>query len=217
MTTLYATRGSGNCFKPFLLMNQLNIPFRTIAVDVLKGETRKAAYLAINPNGTVPYLKLDDGRGIGESNAMLWYLAEGSQLIPQDAYSRAKMLQWMFFEQSSLEPFISPARFFISILPDGRKGRERDIAGWQERGRKGLTLLDAHLRDSKFIVADRYTIADIGVFGYTHVADEGGFDFANYPAVKDWIARVEDTDGYLPLSHLLQPAEQVLQTGAGAA
>jgi len=217
MTTLYATRGSGNCFKPFLLMNQLNIPFRTIAVDVLKGETRKAAYLAINPNGTVPYLKLDDGRGIGESNAMLWYLAEGSQLIPQDAYSRAKMLQWMFFEQSSLEPFISPARFFISILPDGRKGRERDIAGWQERGRKGLTLLDAHLRDSKFIVADRYTIADIGVFGYTHVADEGGFDFANYPAVKDWIARVEDTDGYLPLSHLLQPAEQALQTGAGAA
>jgi glutathione S-transferase len=198
-------------------MNQLNIPFRTIAVDVLKGETRKAAYLAINPNGTVPYLKLDDGRGIGESNAMLWYLAEGSQLIPQDAYSRAKMLQWMFFEQSSLEPFISPARFFISILPDGRKGREREIAGWQERGRKGLTLLDAHLRDSKFIVADRYTIADIGVFGYTHVADEGGFDFANYPAVKDWIARVEDTDGYLPLSHLLQPAEQALQTGAGAA
>ncbi|MDP2619421.1 MAG: glutathione S-transferase family protein [Hyphomicrobiales bacterium] len=217
MTTLYATRGSGNCFKPFLLMNQLNIPFRTIAVDVLKGETRKAAYLAINPNGTVPYLKLNDGRGIGESNAMLWYLAEGSQLIPQDAYSRAKMLQWMFFEQSSLEPFISPARFFISILPDGRKGREREIAAWQERGRKGLTLLDAHLRDSKFIVADRYTIADIGVFGYTHVADEGGFDFANYPAVKDWIARVEDTDGYLPLSHLLQPAEQALQTGAGAA
>jgi glutathione S-transferase len=217
MTTLYATLGSGNCFKPFLLMNQLNIPFRTIAVDVLKGETRKAAYLAINPNGTVPYLKLDDGRGIGESNAMLWYLAEGSQLIPQDAYSRAKMLQWMFFEQSSLEPFISPARFFISILPDGQKGREKDIAAWQERGRKGLTLLDAHLRDSKFIVGDRYTIADIGVFGYTHVADEGGFDFANYPAVKDWIKRVEDTDGYVPLSRLLQPTEKVLEAEVGAA
>lgn len=217
MTTLYATLGSGNCFKPFLLMKHLNIPFRTIAVDVLKGETRKAAYLGINPNGTVPYLVLDDGRGIGESNAMLWYLAEGSQLIPQDAFSRAKMLQWMFFEQSGLEPFISPARFFISILPNGREGREDDIAAWQERGRKGLTLLDAHLRDSKFIVGDRYTIADIGVFGYTHLADEGGFDLANYPAVQDWIKRVEDTDGYVPISELLQPSAQVLQAEVGAA
>lgn len=216
MNTLYATRGSGNCFKAFLVMKQLRIPFHLVAVDVLKGETRKPAYLAINPNGTVPYLKLADGRGIGESNAMLWYLAEGSPLIPDDAFSRAKMLQWMFFEQSSLEPYISPARFLISILPSGSAGREKDIAAWQERGRKGLKLLDDHLRGRKFIVGDRYTVADIGVFGYTHVADEGGFDFADYPAVRDWIARVEDTEGFVPLSHL-QPTGPVLQAGRGAA
>src|SRR3984893_16529399 len=115
MNTLYATIGSGNCFKPFLVMTQLQIPFRVILVDVLKGETRQPAYLSVNPSGTVPYLKLVDGRGIGESNAMLWHLAEGSKLIPADSYLRAQILQWMFFEQSSLERFISPARFFISI------------------------------------------------------------------------------------------------------
>ena len=218
MNSLYATMGSGNCFKAFLVMEQLNIPFRVIPVDVLNGETRKPDYLAINPNGTVPYLVLADGRGIGESNAMLWYLAEGSHLIPADPYWRAKVLQWMFFEQSSLEPFISPARFFISILPGGRDGREKEIAAWQERGRNGLKLLDDHLRGRRFLVDDRYTIADISVYGYTHVAEEGGFDFADYPAVRDWIARVEETDGYLPLSSLLQPSAPVLQARvAGAA
>jgi glutathione S-transferase len=206
MHTLYATAGSGNCFKPILLMKQLDLPFATVLVDVLKGETRKPDYLAINPAGTVPYLRLSDGRGIGESNAMLWYLAEGSHLVAADPYQRAKMLQWMFFEQSSLEPFISPARFFTTIVPERRHERERDIAAWQERGRKGLTMLDAHLTGRRFVVDERYTIADISLFGYTHVAEDGGFDFALYPAVRDWIARVEDTDGFEPLSRLSQPA-----------
>ena len=207
MNRLYATVGSGNCFKPFLAMNQLAIPFRVTLVDVLKGETRKPGYLAINPNGTVPYLTLANGRGIGESNAMLWYLAEGSHLIPADAYNRAKVLQWMFFEQSALEPFISPARFFISIVPSRRAEREKDIAGWQERGRKGLKLLDDHLEGRRFLVDDHYTIADISVFGYTHLAAEGGFDFADYPAVAAWIAQVEKTDGYVRLSGLVEAAE----------
>jgi glutathione S-transferase len=206
MNTLFMTVGSGNCFKPFLAMKQLHIPFRSVAVDVLKGESRKPSYLAINPNGTVPYLKLADGRGIGESNAMLWYLAEGSELIPDDPYQRAKVLQWMFFEQSALEPFISPARFFISIVPTRRAEREKEIAAWQERGRKGLRLLDDHLRGRNFLVDERYTIADISLFGYTHVAEEGGFDFADYPAVAEWIAQVRRTSGFVPLSGLAEAA-----------
>ena len=187
-------------------MKQLGIPFRVTLVDVLKGETRMPAYLAVNPNGTVPYLTLADGRGIGESNAMLWHLAEGSGLIPADPYNRAKVLQWMFFEQSALEPFISPARFFISIVPSRRAEREKDIAVWQEYGRNGLKLLDNHLRSRKFLVDDRYTIADISLFGYTHVAEQGGFDFADYPAVAAWIGHVQKTAGFVPMSGLIEAA-----------
>lgn len=215
MNTLYATIGSGNCFKPFLAMKQLRIPFRVRLVDVLKGETRQSDYLAINPNGTVPYLTLADGRGIGESNAMLWHLAEGSDLIPTDTYTRAQVLQWMFFEQSGLEPFISPARFFISIVPSQRAIREQDIAAWQERGRKGLALLDSHLRTRDFLVADRYTIADISVFGYTHVAEEAGFDLCDYSAIAAWIGRVKKTDRYVPLSALIEAV--IPSTGVGKA
>ena len=214
MHTLYATIGSGNCFKPFLVMKQLEIPFQVVLVDVLKGETRRPDFLVVNPNGTVPYLRLDDGRGIGESNAMLWHLAETSRLMPSDAYGRAKALQWMFFEQSALEPFISPARFFISIVPSRRAERENDIAVWQERGRKGLKLLDDHLRDHEFLVGDRYSVADISVFGYTHVADDGGFDFAQYPAVGAWIGRVRKTDGFVALSQLGEASSPLISAKA---
>lgn len=217
MNALYATIGSGNCFKPFLVMHQLNIPFEVKLVDVLKGETRQAAYLSINPNGTVPYLFLADGRSVGESNAMLWHLAEDTDLMPDDPYSRAKVLQWMFFEQSALEPFISPARFFISIVPSQRAMREKDIALWQGRGRKGLELLDVHLQSHQFLVDDRYTIADISVFGYTHVADEGGFDFDDYPAVAAWIERIKQTDRYVPLSRLLDYATSSVGPGTKVA
>ena len=206
MITLYATIGSGNCFKPFLVMKQLGIPFQVKLVDVLKGETRHPAYLAVNPNGTVPYLKLSDGRGIGESNAMIWYLAEGSHLMPSDPYRRAKVLQWMFFEQSSLEPFISPARFFISIVPSRRHEREKDIAVWQERGRTGLRHLNNHFQKRQFVVGEKYSIADIAVYGYTHLAEGGGFNFADYPAVKAWIDRVQHIDGHIPLGALPETA-----------
>lgn len=216
MNTLYATIGSGNCFKPFLVMTQLCIPFRVHLIDVLKGETRQSAYLAINPNGTVPYLILSDGRGIGESNAMLWHLAEGSDLIPRTSYGRAQVLQWMFFEQSGLEPFISPARFFISIVPSQRAHRERDIAAWQQRGRKGLSLLNDYLQTRIFLVENRYTIADISVFGYTHVAEDAEFDFSDYPAVAAWISRIKSLDRYVPLSALNQGRMENCGTGKAA-
>jgi glutathione S-transferase len=137
---------------------------------------------------------------------MLWHLAEGSHLIPSGSYERAQVLQWMFFEQSALEPFISPARFFISIVPDRRAEREKDIAVWQERGHKGLSLLNNYLKGRKFLVGNRYTIADISVFGYTHVAEGGGFDFSEFPAVAAWIENVQKTDGFVPLSRLIDSA-----------
>lgn len=217
MNTLYATIGSGNCFKPYLVMNQLRIPFKVTLVDVLKGETRMPDYLAVNPSGTVPYLMLADGRGIGESNAMLWHLAESSDLMPTDPYERAKVLQWMFFEQSAMEPFISPARFFISIVPSRRAERKDDIAIWQKRGHQGLGLLNEYLHGRKFLVGGRYTIADISLFGYTHVAEEGGFDFTEYPAVAAWVEHVQETDGYVAMSGLINSADASIGADAEAA
>jgi glutathione S-transferase len=138
-------------------------------------------------------------------------------LIPADSYLRAQILQWMFFEQSSLERFISPARFFISIVPSRRAEKEKDIAVWQERGRQGLKILDEHLQSRQFVVGNQYTIADISLFGYTHVAEGGGFDFADFPAVSAWIGRVQETAGYVPLSALPEAAKSSVSLEARAA
>ena len=202
MLKLFATPGSGNCFKPFLVMRQLHIPFELRPVDVLAGETKGKAFLAINPAGTVPYLRAPGGAGLGESNAMLWFVADGSGLVPHDAYERARGLQWMFFEQARLEPFISPARFLTAIAPNRGLGREADVAGWRERARSGLATLDVHLATSDFIAGPEYSIADAGVFGYVHVAPEGGVHLDDFPAVRAWIARVEATPGFVPMTEM---------------
>jgi len=199
MHILYATAGSGNCFKAHLVMNQLGIAYRTKLIDVLKGETRQPAFLAINPNGTVPYLRLSDGKGIAESNAMLCYLAAGSDLAPQSSYDEAMAVQWMIFEQTRLEPNISPARFFTSIVPSRRDEMKAAITEWQRKGEEGLKLLDAHFRDNDFALGGRYSIADIALYGYTHVAQEGGFDLASHKGIMDWIARVASTPGYVAM------------------
>ena len=202
MLDLYAAPGSGNCFKPFLAMQQLRIPVTLRMVDVLAGETKSAAFLAVNPVGVVPYLRLPGGPGLSESNAMLWYIADGSTLMPTDPFARAKGLQWCFFEQSRLEPFISPARFLTAIAPERRIGREHDIAEWRSRARDGLAILDAYLADHDFITGADYSIADIGVFGYVHVAPEGGIDLGGFRAVRDWIARVEATPDFVPMERM---------------
>lgn len=202
MITLYACLGSGNCFKPWLVMKQLGIPHRLQLIDVLNGETRKAEYLSINPLGVVPYLRLENGAGIGESNAMLWYLAEDSWLMPATPEQRATALQWMFFEQSKLEPFISPARFFTTILPHMRAERAEEIANWQSAAEPGLKMLDLHLRENPYLVGGNYTIADIAVFGYTHVASEAGIDMNTYPGITQWINRVSTLRNFAPLSSL---------------
>ncbi|WP_299679823.1 glutathione S-transferase family protein [uncultured Roseobacter sp.] len=204
MTKLYACLGSGNCFKPWLAMHQLGMPFKLELVDVLKGEQKTPAYLSVNPLGVVPHLITETGHGIGESNAMLWYLAEDSHLMPATREGRAEALQWMYFEQSKLEPFISPARFFTTILPDQREARAEDIRKWQTAADAGLSRLDAHLAHRTFMLQSGYSIADIATFGYVHVLEEAGLSMADYPAIAHWVAAVADTDGFRPLSEMGQ-------------
>lgn len=202
MDILYATMGSGNCYKAQLVMAQLGIRYDTVMIDVLSGETRSPEYLAINPNGTVPFLKLADGRTIAESNAMIWYLAEGSPLFPADPFDQALALQWMIYEQTKLEPNISPARFFTTIVPSKRDEMASKIKQWQEEGAKALQHLNDYLKRNDFIAGKSYTIADVAVFGYTHVADEGGFQLNHFPAVQAWMNRVASSDGYVPMHEL---------------
>jgi len=202
MITLYACLGSGNCMKPWLAMTQLQIDFDLEIIDVLQGEQRKPPYLAINPLGVVPYLETGADMPIGESNAMLWYLAEGSALMPPTPAARAKALQWMFFEQSKLEPFISPARFFTTILPGEQAAHAAEISDWQIKARAGLTYLDANLGSHPFILESGYSIADIALFGYVHVIDEAGIALSDFPNIANWVTNVTQTDRFLPLSDL---------------
>ena len=199
---LYACLGSGNCFKPWLALNQLGKPFDLALIDVLAGEKKSDDYLAINPNGVVPFLDIGGGRFVGESNAMLWYIAEGSNLMPDTPEDRAEALQWMFFEQSKLEPFISAARFFTTILPDMADARADDIADWRQSAMPGLQRLNGHLEGRRFMLASGYSICDIAVFGYVHVLEEAGLTLADYPAIARWIAEIAATDGFRTLSSL---------------
>jgi glutathione S-transferase len=201
--TLYVTRGSGNSFKPVLLLRQTGRTCQLHHVDVLSGDTRRADFLAINPLGQVPYLVLEDGRGIGQSNAIAWWVAEGTPLMPADAVSRAQAVQWMIFEQTALEPNISPARFFTHVLPGQREAHAADIPRWLEAGHRALGLLDAHLSERDWITDHGYSVADVAVFGYTHLAGEGGFELPRFPAVLAWMDRVRHTANYADIDRLL--------------
>jgi glutathione S-transferase len=203
LDTLYFTLGSGNSFKPALVLRQTGRRCRMSPMDVLAGQTRQPEFLAINPRGQVPYLVTSDGVGLGESNAIAWYLAEGTPLMPASALARAQAVQWMIYEQTSLEPNISPARFFTHILPGERERRAADIARWQEAAQVGLAGLDRHLRGREFITDHGYSVADIAVYGYTHLAEEGGVSLAPHAAVQGWMARVRGTPGYAGIADLL--------------
>ncbi len=201
--TLYVTYGSGNSFKPALLLRQTERRCAMKYIDVLAGDSRKPAFLAINPRGQLPYLVLEDGRGIGESNAIAWWVAEGTPLMPADAASRAQAVQWMIFEQTSLEPNISPARFFTHIVPHLKEAHAADIPRWLDNGHRGLGVLDAHLATRDFITDHGYSVADVAVYGYTHLAGEGGFELSRFPAVGRWMQRVRGTPGYADIGTVL--------------
>lgn len=192
---LFAMTGSGNCWKAATLMEQLGIAFQWIEVDVVGGATREPAFLARNPNGKVPLLEIRPGQYLAESNAMLCYLAEGSPLLPNERYARAKVLEWLFFEQYSHEPYIATVRFWVKFLGKQDEWKEK-IATAMARGHVALGVMERQLQHQPFLAGDAYTIADIALFAYTHVADEGGYELAKYPGVRDWLARVAAQPGF---------------------
>jgi len=198
MPKLYDFLSSGNGYKCRLLLHQLGIGYDRVELDILKGETRTPEFLARNPNGKIPALELDDGTVLTESNAILFYLADGTPFVPHGRVARAQVLQWLFFEQYSHEPFIAVARFILHFLPTDSP-RRADLPRLEQGGHAALGVLEQRLADHPFLVADRYTIADIGLYAYTHVAAEGGFDLAAYPAVRAWLDRVADQPGHIEI------------------
>ena len=195
---VYGDSISGNCYKIQLLCSQLDIPYDWQEVDILQGDTRTDGFLAMNANGKIPLLALPDGRYLAESNAILVYLAEGSELAGSDSFSRAQVLQWMFFEQYSHEPNIATSRFIIQYLgspPERQAALEEKRVG----GYKALAVMEGQLGDNSFIAGPDYSIADIALYAYTHVADEGGFDLKDYPSVRAWLERVEGTQGFVAM------------------
>jgi len=190
VVTVYGMKSSGNCYKVQLLLEQLQCPYRWIDIESANGETRTPQFLAKNANGKVPLLELDDGRRLSESNAILNFLAEGTPYLPGDVWLRAQVLQWMFFEQYSHEPYVAVARFICRWLPADH-ARRADLPRLIERGAQALDVMEKHLVGRDFFVGDDYTIADIALFAYTHCAADGGVDLAAYPAICAWLARVQ--------------------------
>jgi glutathione S-transferase len=199
MLTLYDYLSSGNGYKCRLLLHQLGIPFRRVELDIMRGETRTPEFLAKNPNGRIPALELEDGTVLAESNAIMFYLAEGTQLLPADPLQRAQALQWLFFEQYSHEPFIAVARFIRHLLPEDTP-RRAELPRLEKGGNAALGVMEQRLAEHPFLVGDRYSIADIGLYAYTHVADEGGLNLAGYPGVRAWLDRVASQPGHVAIS-----------------
>ena len=199
MLKVYGDANSGNCYKVKLLLHLLDAPCEWLHVDILKRETRTQEFLAKNPNGKIPALELEDGEFLWESNAILHYLSDGTDYLPVDKLHRARVLQWLFFEQYSHEPYIATSRYIIRYL--GRpKEREADLEARTEPGYAALGVMERHLRTRQYLVADRYTIADIGLYAYTHVAEEGGFDLSRFDALRSWLDRVGSHPRHVTMS-----------------
>ncbi len=193
---------SGNGYKVRLLLTQLGIPFERIEYDIDKGETRTPAFIDnVNSNGRVPVLETEEGEFLPESNAILFYLAEGTPFLPNDRLGRALALRWMFFEQYSHEPNVAVARAWLHVF-DVRMTDERrtDLEAKQKLGYDALGVMERHLEGNDFFVGDRYSVADIALYAYTHVADEGGFDLEGFPGVHAWLERVSSQPGYIPIT-----------------
>jgi glutathione S-transferase len=195
---LYDYLESGNGYKVRLLLHQLGIPFERIELDILRGETRTPEFLRLNPNGRIPLLQLDDGTCLAESNAIQWYLAEGTRFLPDDRLGRAQVLQWMFFEQYSHEPYIAVLRFWTHA--GWLEEKAAQVPERRERGLAALGVMERELERCDWFAGGRYSIADIALYAYTHVAEEGGFDLAAFPAVQRWLARVREQPGHVPIT-----------------
>jgi glutathione S-transferase len=193
---LYDSPPSGNCYKARLLLSQLGIPFDRVEVDTSTKAGRGPVLGGKNPALRVPVLELDDGRHLAESGAILWYLADGTQYLPDDAFERAQVLQWMFFEQYDHEPYIAVIRHRTML---GHLDDHADSDDRRDRGYKALDAMEGHLAAHEYFVAGRYSIADIALYAYTHVAGEGGFDLSGYPAIIGWLERVAGQPGHITI------------------
>jgi glutathione S-transferase len=198
MLVLYDYLASGNGYKVRLLLHQLDVPYQRIELDIERGQTRTPEFLARNRNGRIPLLVLDDGTALAESNAIQFYLAEGTPLLPAGRLERAQVLQWMFFEQYSHEPYLAVVRFWVHT--GVAESRAEEVAVRRARGYDALAVMEDHLHHRDFFAAGRYTIADIALYAYTHVAHEGGFDLEPYPAVSAWLARVRSQPRHIPIT-----------------
>ena len=199
MYKLYDFLPSGNGYKVRLLLTQLQIPFELIELNIVDGETRTPEFLAKNPNGKIPLLEIAPDRFISESNAILYYLSQRTEYFPHDKYQQAQVMQWLFFEQYSHEPNIATPRYWIHELKQADKYREQ-IKQKQKLGYAALQVMEQHLKDREFLVANKYSIADIGLYAYTHVAHEGEFDLSTFPAIESWLQRIPSQPRYIKIS-----------------
>lgn len=193
---VYGDMRSGNCYKIKLLAALAGIEHQWVPIDVMSGETRTPQFLARNPNGRVPVLELDDGRMLWESNAIIDYLATDTVFLPRDSFLRAQVLQWQFFEQYSHEPYIAVARFIAKYqgMPEHRR---EEYHAKQPGGHQALAVMESRLSVHHYLVGSNLTVADISLYGYTHVAHEGGFDLTGYPGIRSWLQRISHEPGYV--------------------
>ena len=192
---LYDFGGSANCYKVRLLAAHLGLELELVPVDLFAGESQTEEHLRRNPAGRTPVLELDSGQHLAESGAILLYLAEGTPFLPEDRLGRARAAQWLFFEQNLLEPNIGTARFWL--LTGRAEGHEVLVARWQKLGRHALGVLERQLAQTEFLLGERYSVADVGLYAYTHVAEEAGIELSPFPSVGRWLRRVEQRPGYM--------------------
>ncbi|RXH15624.1 glutathione S-transferase family protein [Bradyrhizobium guangzhouense] len=216
MYKLYSMQRSGNSYKVRLALALLNVPYEAIEVDILRGESKTPDFLAKNPSGQVPLLEVGDNRYLAESNAILWYVAVGTPLAPENRIDRAEALQWMFFEQHALEPNIGAAYFWLSLVKGGRDLQTHALEDWMERGYGALQVMENHLKTSDYFAARQLTVADIALYGYTHLADRCDFDLQPFPAIKDWLTRVEAAPGFVAMDWRPADIDDPASIAAGA-
>jgi glutathione S-transferase len=194
----YGDSISGNCYKLKMVCSELHLQYVWHELDILAGDARTEQFIRLNPNGKVPLMKLPDGRCLSESNAILSYLADGTLLAGSDRFSKAKVLQWLFFEQYSHEPYLATSRFIVKYLGSPPE-RKADLDDKQPGGYKALSVMEKQLTAEDYIANDEFSIADIALYAYTHVADEGGFTLEDYPFVRNWLRRIESRPSYVPM------------------
>ncbi|MFO1454653.1 MAG: glutathione S-transferase family protein [Steroidobacteraceae bacterium] len=199
MLHLYDNLDSGNGYKIRLLLAHLGLPYAWSDLDIFHGASRTPEFLAKNPNGRIPTLELEDGTFLAESNAILWYLAEGTPFLPDGRLGRAQALQWMFFEQYSHEPYVATSRFILRHLP-ANSPRRAELPDRQERGLQAIAVMEKHLAWRPYFVGERLSVADLALYAYTHVADQAGLDLTPFPAVRGWMTRVASQPGHVPIT-----------------